>query len=229
MTRSEPKQAEVLAHYQDIAAGYSRRANRTCERVYSQLVGRFLKDRSRLLELGGGASEQLGSLRAFLAVACDLSHEMLLSRPASDQSHRVVAVGERLPFRDAQFDGLFSINVLEHVTDLEAVVSETARVLEDEGLWIAITPNGNWELLLDLAERLSLKIPEGPHRFLTTRMLRDRVSRHLDVVEHRTILVLPAGPPWLSVLVDRLSLCSVWGGGFFQYILARKRRKVGGS
>ena len=107
---------------------------------------------------------------------------MLLRRPASDRSYRVVAVGERLPFCDAQFDGVFSINVLEHVADLAAVLSESARVLEDGGIWLAITPNGNWEHLLDLAERWSLKIPEGPHRFLTTRMLREGVIRHFELL-----------------------------------------------
>ena len=163
-----------------------------------------------------------------MAVTCDLSREMLLRRPASDRSYRVVAAGERLPFCDAQFDGVLSINVLEHVADLEAVLLESVRVLENGGLWLAITPNGNWEPLLNLAERWSLKIPEGPHRFLTTRMLREGVIRHLDIVEHRTILALPAGPPRLSFLVDRVSLCSVWGGGFFQYIVARKKRSQQG-
>jgi hypothetical protein len=33
MTRSTPKQAEVLAHYQDIVAEYDVRANQTCERA----------------------------------------------------------------------------------------------------------------------------------------------------------------------------------------------------
>jgi ubiquinone/menaquinone biosynthesis C-methylase UbiE len=224
VTKIEPAQADVLAHYQGMAAEYNRRANRTCERVYGRLVQRFLGGRSRLLELGGGSSEQLGSLKSLLAVACDLSREMLLRRPPSDRSHRVVAVGERLPFRDCEFDGVFSINVLEHVADLEAVLAESARVLEDGGVWMAITPNGNWEGLLDLAERWSLKIPEGPHRFLSTRMLREAVNREFTIVEHRTILALPAGPPALSSIIDRISLCSLWGGGFFQYIAARKGR-----
>ncbi len=222
MTQTEPAQAEVLAHYQGIAADYNQMANQTCERVYGRLVSRFLSGSSRLLELGGGSSEQLGALGTPLAVTCDLSREMLLRRPASDQSHRVVAVGERLPFRDAQFNAIFSINVLEHVADLDAVLAESARVLEDGGIWLAITPNGNWEYLLDLAERWSLKIPEGPHRFLTTRMLRAAVLRHLSIVEHQTMLVVPAGPPGFSSLVDRISVCSAWGGGFFQYIAARK-------
>ncbi len=134
----------------------------------------------------------------------------------------MVAVGERLPFVDAAFDGVFSINVLEHVVDLDRAVTESTRVLVDGGLWLALTPNGNWEGPLDLAERWSLKIPEGPHRFLTPRQLRRAVGRHLEVVEHRTLLVLPAGPPGLSSWVDAVSLCNVWGWGFFQYIVARK-------
>ena len=68
-----------------------------------------------------------------------------------------------------------------------------------------------------------MKIPEGPHRFLTTRQLRQAVNRHMDVLEHRTILMLPAGPPALSSCVNTVSLCSTWGWGFFQYIVARKR------
>jgi hypothetical protein len=35
--------------------------------------------------------------------------------------------------------------------------------------------------------------------------------------------MLPAGSPALSSFVDAVSLCSLWGGGFFQYIVARKR------
>jgi ubiquinone/menaquinone biosynthesis C-methylase UbiE len=227
MTHTKPRQAEVLAHYQEIAAEYNSRANQTCEQTYRRLADRFMRGRPRLLELGGGSSDLLESLGSSTAVACDLSREMLLRRPHGDRSHRVLAVGEHLPFGEALFDGVFSINVLEHVIDLEKVLTESTRVLADGGLWLALTPNGNWERLLELAERWSLKIPEGPHQFLTARRLRQEVSRYFDVVEHRTLLVLPAGPPGLSSWIDTVSLCSLWGWGFFQYIVARKRARVG--
>jgi ubiquinone/menaquinone biosynthesis C-methylase UbiE len=222
MRQTKPEQSEVLAHYQAIAADYNSRANQTCESTYRRLVDRFMRGRSRLLELGGGSSDLLESLESTTAVACDLSRNMLLRRALGARSHRVVAIGEQLPFGDARFDGVYSINVLEHVTDLDKVLAESARVLESGGLFLSLTPNGNWEGLLNLAERWSLKIPEGPHRFLTVRQLHDAVRRYFDVVEHRTLLVLPAGPPKLSSWVDSVSLCSTWGWGFFQYIVARK-------
>ena len=161
VTQTEPAQAEVLAHYQGIAADYNQMANRTCERVYGRLVSRFLSGSSRLLELGGGSSEQLGALGTPLAVTCDLSREMLLRRPASDQSHRVVAVGERLPFRDAQFNAIFSINVLEHVADLDAVLAESAPCAGGWGhLASHHAQRKHWEYLLaDLAERWCTEDP----------------------------------------------------------------------
>ena len=223
MTQIDRHQSEVKAHYRELAHAYGQRANRTCERKYHRLVHRFLMGRGRVLELGSGCSELLDSLGSATAVACDLSREMLLMRPGGGQTHRVITVGERLPFAEASFDAIFMINVLEHVADVERVLSESARVLEAGGLWLAVTPNGNWEGLLDLAERCKLKIPEGPHQFLTTRRLREVTLRHLELLEHRTMLAMPAGPLALSSLIDQFSLASAWGGGFFQYLVARKR------
>ncbi len=176
-----------------------------------------------MLELGSGGSSVLASLGSRTTIACDLSWEMLLTRSAEDPSSRVVAAAERLPFEHGRFDGILSINMLEHVGDLESVLSESARVLAEGGVWLAVTPNGNWERLLDLAERWSLKIPEGPHQFLTTRRLRELVGRYFEVMEHLTMLLLPAGPPGLASWIDRISLCSVLEWGFFQCIVARKR------
>jgi len=206
-----------------MAREYNQRANQTCERTYARLVGRYLSGRTCVLELGSGGSSLLASLGSRTTVACDLSREMLLTRSTEDTSSRVVAAAERLPFEDGRFDGIFSINMLEHVGDLESVLSESARVLTEGGVWLAVTPNGNWERLLDLAERWSLKIPEGPHQFLTTRRLLELVGRYLEVTKHLTMLLVPAGPPGLASWIDRISLCSALEWGFFQCIVARKR------
>jgi SAM-dependent methyltransferase len=192
--------------------------------MYFKLLQRFLGSRRSLLEVGSGGNDLLGRLGSSFAVSCDLSFDMLRVRSNSQRSQCVVAAGEALPFRDAQFDGVFLINVLEHVTGLEAVLGECARVLEEDGIWLAVTPNGNWEFWLDLAERWSLKIPEGPHTFLTKQRLRLCVQQWFEVLEHRTFLVLPAGPLCLASFIDNITLCATLGGGFFQFVVAKKRR-----
>jgi ubiquinone/menaquinone biosynthesis C-methylase UbiE len=215
---------DVMEHYRKLASDYGSRANRTCAQTYFRLVKEYLGTRRSLLEVGSGGDDLLDRLGSPFAVACDLSLEMLRARSSRQVSQCVAAAGETLPFRDGLFDGLFLINVLEHVADVEAVLGECARVLQDDGIWLAITPNGNWESMLDLAERWSLKIPEGPHRFLTPEKLRLSVEKRFDVLEHRTFLVIPAGPPSVAAFLDRVTFCNTLGGGFFQFVVAKKRR-----
>jgi ubiquinone/menaquinone biosynthesis C-methylase UbiE len=213
----------VKQHYRALADCYNARANQTCERTYRSLVRQFLGGQARILELGAGSSDLLNQVCTTFAVATDLSLDMLRSRIPDKRIQCLVTAGERLPFQDATFDGLFSIIVLEHVSDVPTVLQESSRVLQPGGRFMAITPNGNWEKLLDLAERWSLKIPEGPHLFLTTRGLRQAVDRHFEVLAHRTFLIVPAGPARLARLFDQLTFCSALGWGFFQYIVARKK------
>jgi len=87
----------------------------------------------------------------------------------------------------------------------------------------AVTPNGNWERWLDLAENWRMKIPEGPHTFLTTRALAATIGPGFEIVEHRTFLACPGGPPALSAAVDRLPGLAALGWGFFQYVVAKRR------
>jgi hypothetical protein len=73
-----------------------------------------------------------------------------------------------------------------------------------------------------LAERWSLKLPEGPHQFLTSGRLRREAKRWFRILEHRTFLSLPVGPLPLVSLIDTFSLCHLYGAGFFQYLVAEK-------
>jgi len=51
------------------------------------------------------------------------------------------ATGEALPFAAASFDIVYCCDVLEHVTDLQQVISETARVLKPGGTYLYDTIN----------------------------------------------------------------------------------------
>jgi 2-polyprenyl-6-hydroxyphenyl methylase/3-demethylubiquinone-9 3-methyltransferase len=52
-----------------------------------------------------------------------------------------VGTGEQLPMADGEFDLAYCCDVLEHVADLDAVISETARVLKPEGIFLFDTIN----------------------------------------------------------------------------------------
>jgi 2-polyprenyl-6-hydroxyphenyl methylase / 3-demethylubiquinone-9 3-methyltransferase len=52
-----------------------------------------------------------------------------------------VGAGEQLPLEDGMFDVAYCCDVLEHVSDLDRVISETARVLKPGGLYLFDTVN----------------------------------------------------------------------------------------
>ena len=52
-----------------------------------------------------------------------------------------VGMGERLPLDDCSADIVYCVDVLEHVTDIDAVVAETVRVLRPGGLYLFDTIN----------------------------------------------------------------------------------------
>jgi 2-polyprenyl-6-hydroxyphenyl methylase / 3-demethylubiquinone-9 3-methyltransferase len=52
-----------------------------------------------------------------------------------------VGSGEQLPVADGEFDLAYCCDVLEHVTDLDGVVSEIARALRPEGIFLFDTIN----------------------------------------------------------------------------------------
>lgn len=56
------------------------------------------------------------------------------------ESTDVLSVAENLPFRDASFDGVLCLNVLEHVRDPFGAAREIARVLKPGGRLYCVVP-----------------------------------------------------------------------------------------
>jgi SAM-dependent methyltransferase len=96
----------------------------------------------RIIEIGSGSgvvSDQLNQL----------ADEVVLT----DVNPRVENLGiircevGALPFRDSEFQCVYSSNVLEHVDDLPAAMAEMKRVLSADGAMIHSMPTVSWKLL----------------------------------------------------------------------------------
>lgn len=85
----------------------------------------------RLLDLGGGTGAANPIFGDRDVVALDPSPEMLAK---NDTAHRVVAVGEALPFRDGVFDSVFSAYVFRNLDSVSTTLAEVARVLRPGGV-----------------------------------------------------------------------------------------------
>src|SRR5262249_60623663 len=98
-----------------------------------------------IVDIGSGH----GTLALELALAgakvtavepCDSWRQLSQERAAAFgvAIQHVDADAEHLPFREAQFDGCVSLQVLEHVSNPAAAVAEMSRVLADSG-WFYIS------------------------------------------------------------------------------------------
>lgn len=89
----------------------------------------------RVLDLGSGTGAAAAVLGDREVVALDPVIEMLRLGPFP---HRVVGVGERLPFAKGSFDGVFSAYVFRNLGSVEATLEEVARVLRPGGRLVVV-------------------------------------------------------------------------------------------
>jgi SAM-dependent methyltransferase len=95
----------------------------------------------------------------------------------------VQADGGKMPFPDGHFASALSNSVLEHIPHLEALLSETARVMRPGAPFVFCVPNQNFNPNLSVArafDKMGLKrLGNGYRRFF------DRIARHshLDAPE----------------------------------------------
>ena len=123
------------------------------ERYRSVLLGK------ELLEIGAGSGFQLRRLRQHCAYCVGVDVPGGMQR-ALGVDQVLLYDGVRLPFRDASFDVIYSSNVLEHVGDLSALLSDCRRVLRPGGCAIHILPTHWWKIWTTLTHWPSL-----PRRF----------------------------------------------------------------
>jgi SAM-dependent methyltransferase len=92
----------------------------------------------------------------------------------------VQAFGDKLPFPDGHFAAGFSNSVLEHIPELQPVLSETARVMKKGALFLFCVPNHLWQENLSISgslKRIGLKgLADAYIRLFT------RISRHVNML-----------------------------------------------
>lgn len=110
-----------------------------------------------------------------------------------------------LDFADNFFDGIISLETLEHAPDPEKFLRELYRVLKLGGVLVMSLPPKTAELPLGVYDLLFTNHGEGPHRFLPSK----EVKKHLkdigfELILHKGTLLIPAGPQFLQKFGEKM-------------------------
>ena len=144
-------------------------------------LARRIGSGARVLDIGCGegyGANLLSSVAGSIA-ASDYSEETVRharNRYGASRVRWVVCDAQRLPFADATFDVVSSLQVIEHFRDTDAHLADVARVLSPGGWHYVTTPNIDQ---MGAAER------DNPYhlRDFSSAELRDALERNFDEVE----------------------------------------------
>ncbi len=211
----------VKKHYENISDDYYSKSNKYCERRYEEIVRKASKGKKAVLEIGCGNAAMAAQMKARY-VGVDLSEGMLKNNKNLKKGDQLLcADASDLPFEEGMFDLIYSINLLEHVKKPDKVIKEATRVLKPNGTLLMITPNGNLGWILEIAEILKLKLPEGPHRFLKRDELKRTIRKNgLKIKKFKEFVTLPFGPYRIA---KKLEFMSSFNLGLFHLVIAKKK------
>jgi SAM-dependent methyltransferase len=188
---------QQVRDFWDSAAGIYERENTRVDAIHNQ---RFveaakylaLNGQTRLLNIwsrDGGAIPFLRNLdHDFELVNAELSPKMLdIARKRYPAEEFLECSLHQLPFPDASFDTVLSLETLEHVPDPRLFLAEVFRVLKTQGQLVMSLPPARAEMMVKIYGLFCGGHGEGPHRFLAT----DEVKALLKAAGFRILLHKP--------------------------------------
>ncbi|MEK7133845.1 MAG: class I SAM-dependent methyltransferase [Patescibacteria group bacterium] len=155
-------------HFDAIAAEYDywKKKNAYYHENLKALYEEYIPKSARVLEIGCGTGDILARLEPKEGRGVDVSGEMV------EIARRKYAGRTNLQFeREDIFEStesfgypyIFLADVLEHVGDLRKFIRQLASRADVGSTIVISVANPLWEPILMLAEKLHMKMPEGPH------------------------------------------------------------------
>jgi len=171
-------------------AGQERRLGMILDAAGSRLAG-------LVLENGCGVGMYVKHLSPYCENIFGLEYDFERAKQASQHSqHILCAAGEKLPFSNETFDFILSHEVLEHVQDDRAAVSEMVRMLKPGGRIGIFVPNRGYPFETHgIFWKGRYHFGNIPAVNYLPRRLRDQLAPHVRVYTSRDLKSLFLGLP----------------------------------
>jgi ubiquinone/menaquinone biosynthesis C-methylase UbiE len=110
-----------------------------------------------------------------------------------------------LPFPDAAFDRVLSLETLEHAADPLAFLKELHRVSTSNAVLVLSCPPATSEWPYRFYTRFFGGHGEGPHRFPASREVKEMFRETgWKLTWHKGTILVPVGPAWLQNFGERI-------------------------
>ena len=206
----------VREFWDEIAQHEYEHANERVSRIHTQrfrgtLLRLELREGMRILNIWSRTGDGIPFFRSkcpdIILINAEQSGGMLkVSRTDNPEEMHVQTSLHELPFLDASFDAVISLETLEHVPDPFLFLEELRRVIIPGKRMVMSLPPSAAEWTGVLNRLLRFHHGEGPHRFLAPREVKSMLGEaEFRLIEHRGTLFLPFGGTAVERFDNRLS------------------------
>lgn len=189
----------VKDHFDKIAADYDyyKSRNSYYYKNLKKLLGNLIPRNRKVLEIGCGTGDLLVSLKPTSGYGQDISEEMVKIADIKHSKETRIRFSTKWP--KEKFDYIFMSDVIEHLERPKEVLEKISKLMNKNTIFVNTMANPVWEPILMVAEKLGLKMPEGPHRRITNHELEIMLKKTgLKIVKHDYELLIPVNIPLLS-------------------------------
>jgi 2-polyprenyl-3-methyl-5-hydroxy-6-metoxy-1,4-benzoquinol methylase len=194
-------------HFDRIAKDYDlyKRKNWYYYSSLRNLLKSLTLPNKNILEIGCGTGDVLAGLQPKIGMGLDPSTEMItLAQQKYPQKNLGFKVASAEDFRVGEkFDYIIMTDVIEHLADVNRGFSNIGAHLPPDSSLIITMANPAWEPLLLVAEKLRLKMPEGPHHRISFNQIDSICSQNgLRITRHSYTLLCPVFVPILTKFIN---------------------------
>lgn len=200
--------------------------NRYYHRELTRMIARLVPKQLKVLEIGCGAGDLLEAVAPSRGAGVDFSPKMLaLAKSRHPEFDFIEGDAHDLPLRET-FDAVILADLIGSLSDVWKSFQELKKVTDRDSQVIITYYNYLWEPLLQLGEKIGLKMPHPRQSWLPLQDIEGFLAlADFEVVKRGTHLLLPVYVPVLSWLINRYvaplpglrSLC------LLMYVVARPR------
>jgi len=214
------KKTIVEKHFDKVAKDYDyyKEKNSFYYDHLKKLLKTLIPQHKNVFEFGCGTGDLIVSLNPASAVGYDPSYEMV---KIAKKKHKGIIFTTQLP--KGLFNYIFMSDVIEHLENPKGEFKKMVGLMTKKTVFICTMANPIWEPVLMVAEKLGLKMPEGPHTRIKNYELRMMMEKAgLKITKHDYKLLMPIYIPFITSFINNFLENYFKRLSFIEYFVAVK-------
>jgi ubiquinone/menaquinone biosynthesis C-methylase UbiE len=206
------QKTKVEKHFDKVAKDYDFYKSKNS--FYYQNLKKLLKSlipaNKNVLEVGCGTGDLLASLKPREGYGVDISSEMVKIASSRHKKKNLI-FSVKWPnkdyiftSKDGKYEYIFMSDVIEHLEKPEKTFKEISKLMNNKSKLVITMANPFWEPVLMLAEKMKLKMLEGPHKRITNYELKNIIEKTgMKITKHDYKLLIPVRISFITKFANK--------------------------